>query len=74
MNLAEAHTKRKCCKTRVSAHWLSARLGFLYRLRNGYRSGVNGGSLWVTLMKRCFTTLWKSQSIFRFFSIIITHP
>ncbi|MBC8498366.1 hypothetical protein H8D40_05210 [Candidatus Bathyarchaeota archaeon] len=53
---------------------MSARLGFLYRLRNGYRSGVNGGSLWVTLMKRCFTTLWKSQSIFRFFSIIITHP
>jgi hypothetical protein len=49
-------------------------LGLLYRLRNGYRSGVMGGSLWVTLMKRCFTTLWKSQSIFRFFSIIFTHP
>jgi len=49
-------------------------LGFLYRLRNGYRSGVMGGSLWVTLMKRCFTTLWKSQFIVLFVSIIITHP
>jgi hypothetical protein len=28
----------------------------------------------VTLMKRCFTTLWKSQSIFKFFSMFITHP
>ena len=49
-------------------------MGFLYRLRNGYRSGVKGGSLWVTLMKRCFTTLWKSQSIVLFVSIFITHP
>ena len=48
--------------------------GLLYRLWNGYRSGVMGGSLWVTLMKRCFTTLWKSQFFVVFVSIIITHP
>lgn len=28
----------------------------------------------MTLMKRCFTTLWKSQFIVVFVSIIITHP